>query len=150
MRIILRCGGSVGQPHLASSQLSTRDERDPHQAPQAPSSANATLGPDQHHTRHLPHRDFKTRAGDANSSLGSPKHKRSKAMKTHGPYNSTTTIIKIDNELKQEDTAALSCLFLLPFCLHTVGHICLLRLLVPHAFTESMYLPIAKNVLRER
>ena len=36
-------------------------------------------------------------------------------MKTHGPYNATTTIIKIDNELKQEDTAASCSVFLVPF-----------------------------------
>jgi len=42
-------------------------------------------------------------------------------MKTHGPYNATTTIIKIDNELKQEDTAALVAFFSFLFACILLG-----------------------------
>ena len=70
-------------------------------------------------------------------------------MKTHGPYNATTTIIKIDNELKQEDTAALVAFFrsfLLAYCwapLSTTapGAACTLG---------DLHLPFTKAVLRER
>ena len=88
---------------LVRARAETRTKR-----PKRRALASAPLSADQHHTRYR--RDFKTRAGDANSSWGSPKQHQS-SMKTHGPYNSTTTIIKIDNELKQEDTAALVAFF---------------------------------------
>jgi SpoVK/Ycf46/Vps4 family AAA+-type ATPase len=42
-------------------------------------------------------------------------------MKTHGPYNTTTTVIKIDNELKQEDTAALVAFFSFLFACILLG-----------------------------
>ena len=92
--------------------------REPRPAPSAPAlqahpSAPTNTATDTYH-------DFKTRAGDANSSWAAPKHHQS-SMKTHGPYNSTTTIIKIDNELKQEDTAALVAFFSFLFACILLG-----------------------------
>ena len=50
-----------------------------------------------------------------------PKTTNAATMKTHGPYNATTTIIKIDNELKQEDTAALVAFFSFLFACILLG-----------------------------